>query len=122
MQPGADPCLRFIVAHLEDATYRLDLGPNAPPCDEGAHRVLHRNEGNGPMGRRRPNTGTGSAWFRIHSGLGGDALGATMSPRSNSARCRNRPSSAATAVASSTSTLANMRGSTIASGRNGWFK
>ena len=54
MQPGADPCLRFIVAHFEDATYRLVLGPNAPPCDEGAHRVLHRNEGNGRMGRRRP--------------------------------------------------------------------
>ncbi len=36
MRAGAEPCLRFIVAHLEDAAYRLDLGPDAPPRDEGA--------------------------------------------------------------------------------------
>jgi hypothetical protein len=36
MRPGADPCLPFIVAHLEDAACRLDLGPDASPRYEGA--------------------------------------------------------------------------------------
>ena len=123
MQPGADPCLRFIVARTWKTPPTVST---FAPTHHRATKVLTVSyigmRGTGRWGVGATNTGTGSAWFRIHSGLGGDALGATMSPRSNSARCRNRPSSAATAVASSTSTWANMRGSTIASGRNGWFK
>jgi len=30
MQPGADPCLRLILSHLEDTACRLDLRSDAP--------------------------------------------------------------------------------------------
>jgi len=36
MRSGADPCLRLILARLEHTAGRRDLGPHAPPGDEGA--------------------------------------------------------------------------------------
>jgi hypothetical protein len=36
MQPGADPCLRLILSHLEHTACRLDLRSDAPPGDERA--------------------------------------------------------------------------------------
>jgi hypothetical protein len=36
MRRGADPCLLFILAHLEHASARLDLRPGAPSRYEGA--------------------------------------------------------------------------------------
>ena len=36
MQPRPDPRSRLVLAHLEHAAGRLDLGPHAPPGDEGA--------------------------------------------------------------------------------------
>jgi len=35
MQPGSDPRLRLILAHLKQASSRLDLSPDAPPRDKG---------------------------------------------------------------------------------------
>jgi Domain of unknown function (DUF4168) len=36
MQPRADPRCRLILAHMEYAASRFDLGAGAPPRDEGA--------------------------------------------------------------------------------------
>src|SRR6516225_4064202 len=36
MQPGSNPSLRLILAHLEHPTGRLDLSPDAPPGNKGS--------------------------------------------------------------------------------------
>jgi hypothetical protein len=56
-----------------------------------------------------------------HYGIG-DRGCRISSSQINSARCRRRRASAGHAVVRSTSICASIRGSTIASGRSGWFK
>jgi len=36
VQPSPDPRCRLVLAHLEHAPCRLELGPDAPPSHEGA--------------------------------------------------------------------------------------
>ena len=50
MQPRPDPRCRLMLAHLEHSPGRFDLGPHAPPGDEGAgdrDRVIQNSAGAG---------------------------------------------------------------------------